>query len=265
MTDQGTQYRVVRVLHGDSAPSLEPARQRVELAADRLAELETAVGALCAAAATQPLRIAFDRKLLDSTGQFSAPRLLWSNDVPRPNDIFRVRMLAGEYLFHLRTALEYVAYHLVWLDTGSIFEKSQFPVVHRRGSDKNIEKVWKDSCSRNVPGLSSQHQSMLRDLQPFTGCEWLGQLASLNNQDKHRGVLKLQINDTAGLPADGATLDLRPSEDAPDDWYEVDRPGGVRVDVVMEDGASALPVLRGFVQPVVDFINAISAGHPNDL
>jgi len=240
-------YQIVPNFLGETRASLEPARYRLLQAARRLNELREAADSLLRKAEAAPLRVGFDRAKYDATRELSEPVLFWSAEPFDPTENLNARILAGEVTFHARTALEYLAYQLVWLDRGRPYENSQFPIV--RTSDP---KVWKEAC-RRIPGLREPHLEKVRALQPMNGCQWTGELAELNNLDKHRGVLRLRIRDEAALPPEGSKLHLTASTVRPDLYEAATAPR--ELEFTLLDGRSALPTLRDLLRHVVEVVN----------
>ena len=91
-------------------------------------------------------------------------------------------VVAGEVLYHLRTALDYLVYNLAWLDTGAPQQHTAFPIV------TDTEK-WNSEGRSRVKHLSPAHREAIRAYQPFAGCTWTADLRELSNQDKHRLIV----------------------------------------------------------------------------
>lgn len=247
-------YEVVPVYIGDDSPSLEPSKYRLQQAVIRLKQLHEMFEELAALAAANPMTIRLDKQLVDA-GKWADPELNWSGAFADARLQHQARLLTGEVVYHLRTALDYLAYHLVWLDRGKVYTHSQFPIVG--ASDR-----WaKDR--KQVPGLTAAHLEQIRQLQPFVGCAWTKRLASLSNVDKHRSTLKLRF-------ATGAAFKLSDIVASPDPHdpskYIVDAvPTTARL--TTEDDEDVRKVLSGLCADVADTINAFSPdfGEPANL
>ena len=96
-------------------------------------------------------------------------------DPPSP----RFAALAGEVVYHLRSALDYAVYAAVLADSGTPQQDTQFPVV----SD---ERDWDAQATRRLRGMAPWRREIVRTLQPFNGEAWAALLRDLSNTDKHR-------------------------------------------------------------------------------
>ena len=88
-------------------------------------------------------------------------------------------IIAGEAIYNLRSALDYLAYELVFLSKGAYFEKSQFPI------DDDPAKIPRFSAE-TLARLRPCDRTAIETLQPYNGCEWTSKLRDLSNPDKHR-------------------------------------------------------------------------------
>lgn len=86
---------------------------------------------------------------------------------------------ASECINHVRTALDYLAFNVVWADSGSRHEGTKFPL---RTKAAGYAKERRDS----LPGVSNEHHEWIKRVQPFNGTEWTRALVELSNRDKHR-------------------------------------------------------------------------------
>lgn len=100
---------------------------------------------------------------------------------------------ASEVIHHLRTALDYLAYHAVWRDSGIRLEQSQFPI-------DTDEEAWNKNASRRLKGIAPERLEWMREVQPFKEKNWAYKLRQLSNTDKH--ALRVDV-----LPAIFATPD----------------------------------------------------------
>ena len=239
---------------GDKRPSLVPSKYRLTQAVERLRELESAVQDLNAIAAKSPLVVRVDRAAADA-GDWDAAHLSWQKESFDGRLQQNARLLAGEALYHLRTSLEYLAYHLVWLDKGEPHRQSQFPIVSKAAD-------WRPAA-RRIPGLTGEHLDAIRNLQPFMGTTWTKDLAELSNEDKHRSALVLRIGAET-------TMSLKPVSFSPDpedpSRYLVQTKGGA-AKLTTQDDRELVPILRSIVREIGTVLNALSPafGEPADL
>jgi hypothetical protein len=113
-----------------------------------------------------------------------------SNSMPtNPIDIpLKIGIIVGEIVYNLRSALDYLIYELACTDSKKIVEGTQFPI-------EDTEKVFNtrigeigDKRKNGVylRGVSDSHVTAIKQLQPFSGCQWTKTLRDISNPDKHR-------------------------------------------------------------------------------
>lgn len=162
-------------------PSLRGAKVRLMRAAARHQELQ--VLEYEGKADPQPISLTADRAEWEA-GEPLRPTIDWSR--ARPIDVTHAKLLTSEIVQHLRAALDYLAYNLVWLDAGPPDrgrERSiHFPVVRD-------EARWKAEAKGRLPGVTHEHLAIIREYQPFAGCDWTETLALLAMIDRHRFIL----------------------------------------------------------------------------
>jgi hypothetical protein len=135
-----------------------------------------------------------DRVIEESAQQKATAVLVYTEEewdpkavVPDPPQAFailqRCAVVAGEVIYNMRAALDYLVYALAILDRPQVRfpEKTQFPIddspeqfIGHRGSYLN--------------GVSDVHATAIATLQPYYGCVWTRTLRSLSNRDKHRSL-----------------------------------------------------------------------------
>lgn len=93
-------------------------------------------------------------------------------------------LLSSEVLHHARIALDYCAYHVVWLDSGNPSDGTKFPLVRNRNR-------WGKERRNAIPGVSDEHLSWIHEVQPFEGVAWSRKLMELSNRDKHRMAVEV--------------------------------------------------------------------------
>jgi hypothetical protein len=96
-----------------------------------------------------------------------------------------VRILIGETLYNLRTALDYLVSQLFYLATGKFDSRTKFLIEDSvAGWDRHFPHGTKSRAWLHL--LAGKHQTALQGLQPFNGCKWTKTLQTLSNIDKHR-------------------------------------------------------------------------------
>lgn len=96
-------------------------------------------------------------------------------DPPSP----RLAALAGEVIYHLRSALDFAVYAAAIVDSGTQQEHTQFPIV-------SSEPDWNAQAAYRLRGIAHCRREVVRSLQPFAGHAWPAVLRDLSNPDKHR-------------------------------------------------------------------------------
>lgn len=164
-------YRVLP--HANDEPTFAWAAHRLLHAADRLHELEAL----------------HDRSASEWVGRLSLsvnpndPTAGVVIDFPEALDNFEafgppISARASEVIHHLRSALDYVAFHAAWRDSGERNEKALFPLELKRRDWKGREKTY-------LLGVNAEHRAWIYAVQPFNGVLWARQLKLLSNSDKH--------------------------------------------------------------------------------
>jgi len=118
-----------------------------------------------------------------------------------------IGILAGEALYNLRAALDYLVFGLAWLDCGSQQDDTQFPIVDN-------PRRWSRAVQRWMRGVSAEHIDRIVPYQPFSGCTWTRKLRDLSNPDKHRSLTAVEAHYGFGFRIDPERL--TPVPDDPD-------------------------------------------------
>jgi hypothetical protein len=95
-----------------------------------------------------------------------------------------IGILIGEVCYNLRTALDYLVFELIKLDTGCVKDFTQSPIV----DSKDKFRGWKKGNGR---GFNATHIACIEILQPYKGCNWTKRLRELSNPDKHRELIPI--------------------------------------------------------------------------
>ena len=198
-------------------PSLEGAYARVGRARQHLRNLKRQVTGLSRSTARPSVSVA-----AGTTGVF------WdvTNEIPSV-----IPILAGETIYNLRAALDYLVYELAFLDSEQMQEKTQFPI-------EDSPKQWRKH-GRRLQGLSNEHTEAVKGLQPFSGCEWTAVLRDISNPDKHRHLV-------AAYP--GARVPVAKEV--------VHEPA---LQMLFEDGRPVIETLRGLCERVSEVLDQFIA------
>jgi len=97
---------------------------------------------------------------------------------PRPS------VLVGETVYNLRAALDYLVYALARLDSKQPQGGTQFPIEDEPNKFASHRHSY-------LKGINDAHVERIRNLQPFSGCDWTRRLRDLSNPDKHRHLTRL--------------------------------------------------------------------------
>ena len=111
--------------------------------------------------------------------------------IPAPSVIdplrLRASMLAGEILYNLRAALDYLVYVVATSDSGTPQNGTQFLI-------EDSQQGFTARSKRLLKGVSEEHVAIIRQFQPYKGCEWTGILRDLSNTDKHRELASVHVD-----------------------------------------------------------------------
>lgn len=165
-------------------PTLRPAKRRVKRATDHINEaVEIIRDWTKSVEGTTPLLVAVDKDAFlaaDLDEDELDVEVDWS-DAVQP-DAGALSIYAGECIYNLRAALDYLIYNLAWLDNGTEVEQTQFPIV-----DKSAK--WKQQRDYRLKGVNDAHAKSISEYQPFSGCDWTRRLRDYSNADKHRTLV----------------------------------------------------------------------------
>jgi hypothetical protein len=117
----------------------------------------------------------------------------------------RAGVIAGEILYNLRAALDYLVYVLAENDSGAPQSGTQFLI-------EDTQQGFTARSKRLLKGLSEEHTAIIRQFQPFRGCGWTGVLRDLSNADKHRelATVHLQFNPSGARVLTDYTFEIGP-------------------------------------------------------
>ena len=245
-------FRYVPQVQRDS-PSLEPVALRLISSVFKINEFAELSADLIS---SWP---GFDPALRAPRGQ-DQPEFTNANLVGYPSLDARARMQlahqASECINHVRTALDYLAFNMVWADSGSRHEGTKFP-LRTKAAGYGKEK------RESLPGLSPEHHEWIERIQPFNGTEWTRALVELSNRDKHRIAIDI-------VPSFEFTLDRSVPIRDPlgDPSYRGFSISKTTVDLLLADALEATPgnphlqadhTLRVIVAGAINLVNLFLA------
>ncbi|GAB2553178.1 hypothetical protein [Kribbella endophytica] len=227
-------------------PTFFRAAQRVERAAQRYNDLAATVGRVVQRAQSNPLTLTMDRATFERRER---PEIDMSQiSFATSEDQKEVRLLSSEILNHLRTALDYVAYDLAWLDSGKRQQKTSFPM------QKNDIK-YGDVARKSLPKVTTAHRDLIRTYQPFEGCKWTSDLSELNNHDKHNQLIVVSL--TLGFNFNISEENVRPDPTNADQLLiDIREP---QIGLMLDDGRDAAELFQNLLREVTKVVNIFRA------
>lgn len=131
---------------------------------------------------------------LRSFKQVGPTEFMASRDDPPVELLFRAAVTIGEVAYNCRAALDYLVYELArGNNKGKPVGGTQFPIERSepwywaRWTGKHPTDPGK-TVARHLNKVPKKAADILRDFQPFAGCEWTELLQEISNTDKHRFV-----------------------------------------------------------------------------
>ncbi len=113
-------------------------------------------------------------------------------DLPEPHQ--DIAILAGEIIYHLRSALDHLAFDLVQLNRSGITlptkweENCMFPTWTTLKPGQTPPLPY--GIFQNLPGIPKEAHAIIERVQPYYSVGvpngWIGYLVALSNIDKHR-------------------------------------------------------------------------------
>lgn len=171
-----------------------------------------------------------------------------------------VAVITGEAIQDLRSALDYLAFELAYLDSRVINKRTQFPI------DK-LPNEFAAHRRNYMKGIKDAHVAVIERFQEYARCHWAPLLRDLSNEDKHRrlhwidGVVEIDF--PGFIPSDEPSATFRQFLEA------IELKANVNVDfdppffVAFEDGRpvkETLDVLQSQVSHTVDLFRPCFAG-----
>ena len=144
---------------------------------------------------------------------------------------------------NLRSALDYLVYALAILDSGSEKKGTQFPIC------SNPSKFKKSVKGGLLRGINPTHKAAIEALQPYNGGNWLKDLASLNNPDKHMHLSAITSGNLA------RTLTVSNEFDAETGIRTVEMELDATRFIAFPDRSPVIPFLDGLLAQVTDAVD----------
>jgi len=140
-------------------------------------------------------------------------------------------VIAGEVLYNLRAALDYLVYALCTKDAGSGHDGTQFPI-------EDSPDGFSGNVARFLNGLNAAHVALIERLQPYNGCDWTRRLRDLSVPDQHGHIQALTTQVSLVSPFGVEPADVS----APSD--EVDMEVKLALSVAFRDGTRVIETLE---------------------
>lgn len=231
-------YRVIPILNRDK-PSYEHTARRLITAATRLNEFTAeAVRRLPPA---RPVRV---RYTLENGSRSPNTEIDWAGTTFPVEIAPELSPLASEVVHHLRTALEYLVFNMVWADTG------KRPADWVTAPCYRTEASWTAKLkNKPLSQLSTDNRSAIAAVQPFTGTKWLAELTALSNPDKHHSPIYV----VPGIQW------VMPQEMVLDAWHEVDATPRFMVQV-NDDQLDFIETTQQIMRGIINLANPLLVG-----
>lgn len=236
-------YRIIAALSRD-APSYTDAARRLVAAATRLKEFSAEAHARLPLA---PLDVKA-RYTLGPGESSPGHNLDWSG-TSLPAEIGpELSPVASEVIHHLRTAMEYIVFNLIWSDSNAK------PSDWVKTPCFKTEEAWRKQLQL-APWrhLSPQSREALTAIQPFSGTTWLSDLTSLSNPDKHHSPIYVMPGIQWQMPREAVV----------NEWQKV--PATPRLMVRLNDKQrDFIETAQAILTGIVDVVNPLltTSGQP---
>jgi hypothetical protein len=149
-----------------------------------------------------------------------------------------LRLVAGDALFNLRAALDYIITQAILSNGQTPTRSNQFPIAQD-------PKSFQNAGSRQLAGVSDEVRAILETVQPYhPGNEPLRVLSKLHNPDKHQRLnLTSVVADSSHLRTIGGASPFRLVSDIP--LYDGGIFGNIGIPWDLPEELASVPVTRG--------------------
>jgi hypothetical protein len=224
-------------------PNLQTAKRRVKRATDHINEAVEVIRAWAAdLEGAEPLRMMVDKEQFEQSAVGEELDLMADWSGMRYPDTTALSIYAGECIYNLRAALDYLVFNLAWLDSGQEQRHTQFPIVDK-------ESNWKEQLRFRLPGVTDEHATLIREVQPFEGIEWTRRLRESSNVDKHRLLVSVTPQWSSEFSFDEATTRPHPADSS-----KLILGGDVTVELGFIDGSRFPETLKTMTLEVATFL-----------
>jgi hypothetical protein len=156
-----------------------------------------------------------------------------------------IHLIIGDFVSNLRTALNYVAVALAKRDSGTLRAgpKVQFPI-------ESSPDLFAKHRATYLEGVSDEHVTEIKRVQPYNGCEWTKLLQRFSNQDKHLSVITIHHEIV------GSTTYRKAKISTGDRCMKMDC--RVEVEITFSNGAPVVEMLQELQSSVADFLSGFN-------
>lgn len=178
--------------------------------------------------------------------EFIDIRNVRSRPIPMPQQF---SILVGEIIYNLRAALDYLIYELACFDSKQEVEKTQFPIENFPETfNRRICSVEAKGRNKYLRGVSSEHVTAIKRLQPFDGCQWTRWLRDISNPDKHRRLTVMDSPIVVGSEVSGTEALISDQSVNVKDIFSFE--------VIFQDGTPVVETLEQFVFKVIETLDS---------
>jgi len=159
-----------------------------------------------------------------------------------------LQVILGEFVYNLRTALNYVTVALAEHDSPNqpVGGKVQFPTAE-------MPDLFARQRTSYLKGVSDEHRAIIESLQPYRGCDWTKLLQRLSNRDKHVALVRLNHQIVS------FTTEHEADEPPAEDTEEVYRYRYRECEITFRDGTPIIETLQNLQTQVANFLEQLNA------
>lgn len=164
--------------------------------------------------------------------------------VPQEFSIF-----VGEIIYNLRAALDYLVYELACFDSKQEVEGTQFPIENSPETfDTRVCDIKGKGRNKYLRGVSHEHVTAIKRLQPFNRCQWTERLRDISNPDKHRRLTTMDSPIVVASEVDSTEALLADKSVNVKDIFSFE--------IIFQDGTPVIETLEQFVFKVIETLDS---------